>query len=105
MAGGPWLEGLLPALRDGARRVIAGAVAGAVAGPVVTFDLRRLYLHNLSLIGSSMHTRAHFASLADLARAGTVRPRIAGSYGLTELHAAQEEFRRGTHVGKIIVIP
>lgn len=101
MAGGPWLEGLLPALRDGARRVIAGAVAG----PVVTFDLRRLYLHNLSLIGSSMHTRAHFASLADPARTGTVRPRIAGSHRLTELHAAQEEFRRGTHVGKITVTP
>lgn len=101
VAGGPWLEQLLPALRDGARWVIAGAVAG----PVVTFDLRRLYLHNLSLIGSSMHTRAHFASLADLARAGTVRPRIAGNYRLTELHAAQEEFRRGTHVGKITITP
>ncbi|MFD9541519.1 zinc-binding dehydrogenase [Streptomyces sp. NPDC060022] len=101
VAGGPWLEQFLPALRDGARWVIAGAVAG----PVVTFDLRRLYLHNLSLIGSSMHTRAHFASLADLARAGTVRPRIAGNYRLAELHAAQEEFRRGTHVGKITITP
>ena len=101
VAGGPWLEQLLPALRDGARWVIAGAVAG----PVVTFDLRRLYLHNLSLIGSSMHTRAHFASLADLARVGTVHPRIAGSYRLTELHAAQEEFLRGTHVGKITITP
>ncbi|MGW7286419.1 zinc-binding dehydrogenase [Streptomyces sp. NPDC054847] len=101
VAGGPWLEQFLPSLRDGARWVIAGAVAG----PVVTFDLRRLYLHNLSLIGSSMHTRAHFASLADLARAGTVRPRIAGSYRLTDIHAAQDEFRRGTHVGKIIIVP
>jgi NADPH:quinone reductase-like Zn-dependent oxidoreductase len=101
VAGGPWLEHLLPALRDGARWVIAGAVAG----PVVTFDLRRLYLHNLSLIGSSMHTRAHFASLADLARTGAVRPRIAASYQLTELHAAQEEFLRGVHVGKITITP
>ncbi len=101
VAGGPWLEHLLPALHDGARWVIAGAVAG----PVVTFDLRRLYLHNLSLIGSSMHTRAHFAALAELARAGTVRPRIAGSFRLTDLHAAQEEFQRGTHVGKITVVP
>ncbi|MER5891910.1 zinc-binding dehydrogenase [Streptomyces sp. NPDC001876] len=101
VAGGPWLEQLLPVLRDGARWVIAGAVAG----PVVTFDLRRLYLHNLSLIGSSMHTRTHFASLAEMARSGTVRPRIAGNYRLGELHAAQEEFRRGTHVGKITVTP
>lgn len=101
VAGGPWLDRLLPALRDGGRWV----VAGAVAGPVVTFDLRRLYLHNVSLIGSSMHTRAHFAVLADLARTGDVRPRIAGSFPLEELHAAQEEFRRGAHVGKITVIP
>ncbi|GAB2443345.1 hypothetical protein GCM10027162_42980 [Streptomyces incanus] len=101
MAGGPGFERLLPTLRDGARRVIAGAVAG----PVVTFDPRRLYPHNLSLIGSSTHTRAHFASWADLARTGTVRPRIAGGHRLTELHAAQEEFRRGTHVGKITVTP
>jgi NADPH:quinone reductase-like Zn-dependent oxidoreductase len=101
VAGGPWVEQLLPALRDGGRWV----VAGAVAGPVVTFDLRRLYLHNISLIGSSMHTRAHFASLADLARTGSVRPWIAASYRLAELHDAQEEFRRGTHVGKITVTP
>lgn len=101
VAGGPWLERLLPTLRDGARWVIAGAVAG----PVIEFDLRRLYLHNLSLIGSSMHTRAHFAELAELARTGAVRPRIAAEYRLTDLHAAQDEFRRSTHIGKIVVTP
>jgi NADPH:quinone reductase-like Zn-dependent oxidoreductase len=101
VAGGPWLEHLLPALREGGRWVIAGAVAG----PVVSFDLRRLYLHNLSLVGSSMHTRAHFAALVELARSGAVRPRIAAGYRLGELHAAQEEFRRGTHVGKITITP
>lgn len=101
VAGGPWLELLLPALRDGGRWV----VAGAVAGPVVPFDLRRLYLHNISMIGSSMHTRAHFAELVSLARSGAVRPRIAATYPLRELHAAQEEFRLGAHVGKITVTP
>ncbi len=101
VAGGPWLERVLPALRDGARWVIAGAVAG----PVVSFDLRRLYLHNLSLIGSSMHTRAHFAELAELARTGALRPRIAARYPLSDIHAAQEEFRHGSLVGKIVVLP
>lgn len=101
VAGGPWLERLLPELRDGARWVIAGAVAG----PVVSFDLRRLYLHNISLIGSSMHTRAHFAELAELARTGTLRPRIAARYRLSDIHAAQEEFRRGSHIGKIVLTP
>lgn len=101
VAGGPWLERVLPELHDGARWVIAGAVAG----PVVSFDLRRLYLHNLSLIGSSMHTRAHFAELAELARTGTLRPRIAATYRLSDIHAAQEEFRHGSGVGKIVVVP
>lgn len=101
VAGGPWLERLLPALRENGRWV----VAGAVAGPVTTFDLRRLYLHNLRLIGSSMHTRAHFAALADLARTGTVRPRIAADFPLDDIHTAQKTFRDGTHVGKITIIP
>ncbi|MFH8925986.1 alcohol dehydrogenase catalytic domain-containing protein [Streptomyces pristinaespiralis] len=101
VAAGPWLERLLPTLRDGARWVIAGAVAG----PVVTFDLRRLYLHNLSLIGSSMHTRAHFAALADQARTGAVRPHIAARFPLHELRAAQEAFRDSARIGKIAVVP
>ncbi|KAB8161485.1 zinc-binding dehydrogenase [Streptomyces sp. 3MP-14] len=101
VAGGPWLARLLPALRENGRWVIAGAVAG----PVVTFDLRRLYLHNLRLIGSSMHTRAHFAALAELARTGNVRPRIAAGFPLADIHAAQKTFRDGRHVGKITIIP
>lgn len=101
VAGGPWLERLLPLLRDDGRWVIAGAVAG----PVVPFDLRRLYLHNLSLIGSSMHTRDHFATLVQVALAGSVHPRIAGRHALADIHEAQQQFREGTHVGKIVITP
>ena len=52
-----------------------------------------------------MHTRAHFTALADLARTGAVRPRIASSYRLAEIHTAQAAFLRGTHVGKIVLCP
>lgn len=48
IAGGPLIAQLMPLVRDDGRWVIAGAVGG----PVVTFDLRRLYLHNLT---SSAH--------------------------------------------------
>lgn len=101
VAGGPLLGQLLPALTDDGRWVIAGAVAGAV----VSFDLRRLYLHNRSLIGSSMHTRTHFALLAQAAREGHLHPRIAGRYRLSDIHRAQQAFLQGQHVGKIIVAP
>lgn len=101
VAGGPLINTVMPHVVDDGRWVIAGAVAG----PVVTFDLRRLYLHNLTLIGSSMHTREHFTQLVDLARAGTISPVIAGRHQLTDLHLAQQQFLKGHHVGKIVITP
>jgi NADPH:quinone reductase-like Zn-dependent oxidoreductase len=101
VAGGPGVEQLMPLLRDDGRWVIAGAVAG----PIVSFDLRRLYLHNLRLIGSSMHTREHFAKLVDVARTGSVHPRVAGRHTLADIHRAQEQFLERRHVGKIVITP
>jgi NADPH:quinone reductase-like Zn-dependent oxidoreductase len=99
--GGDPVTALLPTVRDGGRWIVAGALAGAV----VSLDLRRLYLHNIRLIGSSMHTPAHFARLAEAARRGTVAPRIAGRYALSEIHAAQRGFQTRTHVGKVVILP
>lgn len=99
VAGGPLLPSLLPLVRDDGRWVIAGAMAG----PVVELDLRRLYLHNVTLIGSSMHTRQHFAQLVESARDGVVEPVVAASYPLADIAAAQREFVRREHVGKIVL--
>ncbi|MDN5791206.1 MAG: zinc-binding dehydrogenase [Micrococcales bacterium] len=99
VAGGPLIAQLMPLIHDDGRWVIAGAVAG----PVVDFDLRRLYLHNISLIGSSMHTRDHFVTLVEAARSGTVHPVIAARYPLDDLATAQDQFTRSRHVGKLIV--
>ncbi len=91
----------LPLLREGGRWV----VAGALGGHGVSFDVRRLYLHNIQLIGSSMHTPAHFDLLMDLARRGEIRPVIAAVYPLGEAAAAQRELSRRRHVGKIVLHP
>lgn len=101
VVAGPQLPALLPTLRAGGRWV----VAGAVAGPVVSLDLRRLYLHDLRLIGSTMHAPAHFAVLAEQARAGRVRPRIAARFSLEEIRAAHHALEQRAHVGKIVVVP
>jgi NADPH:quinone reductase-like Zn-dependent oxidoreductase len=101
VASGPLLADLLPLLRDDGRWVIAGAVAGAL----VQLDLRRLYLHNIRLIGSSMYTRQHFAELVRTALAGTVRPPVAATHPLTSLPAAQQQFLHHNHMGKIVVRP
>jgi NADPH:quinone reductase-like Zn-dependent oxidoreductase len=101
VVGGPGLAELLPLLTDDGRWVIAGAIAG----PVVELDLRRLYLHSLRLVGSSMHTREDFAALVELARAGDVRPPIAARHPLRDIHRAQEEFATASHIGKIVLLP
>lgn len=101
VVGGPLLPTLLPGLRDGGRWV----VAGAVAGPVVSLDLRRLYLHDLRLIGSTMHAPAHFEVLAEQARSGSLRPQISARYALEDIGSAHAALEQRTHVGKIVVLP
>lgn len=78
-------------------------VAGAVAGPRVEIDLRRVYLGQQRIIGSSMHTPADFGRLVDLARRGRLAPVVAAVFDLGDLHAAHEAFASGRLVGKVVV--
>lgn len=91
----------LPLLREGGRWVIAGALGGYD----VTFDVRRLYLHNAQVIGSAMHTPRHFDILVDLARQAEIQPVIAATFPLDQAARAQEELARRRHVGKIVLHP
>lgn len=91
----------LPLLREGGRWVIAGALGGYE----VTFDVRRLYLHNGQVIGSAMHTPTHFDMLMDLARRAEIQPVVAAAFPLEQAAQAQEELARRGHVGKIIMNP
>lgn len=101
VVAGELVSEVLPLLREGGRWVIAGALGGHD----VTFDVRRLYLHNAQVIGSSMHTPTHFGLLMDLARRAEVRPVIAAAFPLTQAARAQEELSRREHVGKIVMHP
>ncbi|MGB9373050.1 MAG: zinc-binding dehydrogenase [Jiangellales bacterium] len=78
-------------------------VAGAIAGPVVTLDLRPLYLQQRQIIGSTMHTRRDFGALVERARRGEVSPPVAARFGLEQIHAAQQAMRRGSSLGKVVI--
>ncbi|GAA2059455.1 hypothetical protein GCM10009757_40700 [Streptomyces cheonanensis] len=80
-------------------------MAGALGGYDLTFDVRRLYLHNIQLIGSSMHTPTHFDLLMNLARQGDIGPPIAAVFPLEEAARAQEELAHRNHIGKIVLHP
>jgi NADPH:quinone reductase-like Zn-dependent oxidoreductase len=79
------------------------AVAGAIAGPHVSLDLRTLYLKDLCLLGCTIPAPEVFANLIGYIERGELRPVIAATYPLSEIVAAQAEFIRKAHVGKIVL--
>jgi NADPH:quinone reductase-like Zn-dependent oxidoreductase len=101
VVGGWAFEQLFPLLATGGRWV----TCGAVADPVVSLDLRQLYLHRRRLIGSTMHTPTQFRRLVDDACHGRIDPVVARTYPLTQIHAAQADFAEGDHVGKLVLLP
>ncbi len=92
---GEWID----ALRIGGRVV----VAGAIAGPVVAVDLRRVYLGQRRIIGSTMHDPATFRQLVELANAGAIHPPIAEVFPLERLADAQVAIRDSSSIGKIVL--
>lgn len=101
VVGGPAVGRLLEILRAGGRYV----VAGAIAGPVVTLDLRSIYLRHLELLGSTMAGRREFAAVVGHIETGHLRPLLAGTYPLAELVRAQRDFQAKRFVGKLVVVP
>jgi len=99
VVGGPDVGGWTEALRRGGRYV----TSGAIAGPIVEIDLRTLYLNDLELIGATVFPPEVFAGLVDLVNAGQVRPNVAATFPLADIHAAQEAFVRKEHVGNIVI--
>lgn len=101
VVGGETFEAVLPSLRTGGRLV----TAGAITGPMVTLDLRVLYLRQRQIIGSTMHTPDHFRTLMEAVRAATINPVVAATYPLDEIHAAQARFLEKDFTGKLVLIP
>ncbi len=101
VVAGPAVGQGLGLLRGGGRWVVAGALGGWA----VELDVRRLYLANLALVGSTMHTPRIFELLVQIARQGTVRPVVAATFDLEDVAEAQRELARRRHVGKLIVVP
>jgi NADPH:quinone reductase-like Zn-dependent oxidoreductase len=101
VVAGPALGRGLGLLRNGGRWVVAGALDGYA----VQLDVRRLYLANVSLIGSTMHTPRHFELLVEVARRGEVRPVVAATFPLEQIREAQVQLAERAHVGKLVVVP
>ncbi|WP_334061904.1 alcohol dehydrogenase family protein [Limimaricola cinnabarinus] len=97
LVGGPRWPELLNTLVLRGRYV----TSGAIAGPIVELDLRTLYLKDLTLIGSTRQDPRVFTDLISYIEAGEIKPVIAETYPLRDLHAAQTAFLEKSHMGKI----
>lgn len=101
VVGGPSWTGVLGVLGRGGRY----AIAGAIAGPIVEFDLRTLYLKDLTLLGCTSQHQDVFPKLVDLLERGTLYPVVAATYPLSAIAEAQRDFLAKRYVGKLVLIP
>lgn len=92
---------MIKLLRQGGRLTSSGAIAG----PVVEFDLRDLYLKDLSIIGTTAWSEPVFPNLVRYIENGELRPQVAATYPLQDIVKAQQEFEKKQHVGKIVLLP
>jgi NADPH:quinone reductase-like Zn-dependent oxidoreductase len=79
--------------------------SGAIAGPLVSLDMRTLYLKDLSVIGCTAWDSRVFPNLIHGIEQGDIRPLVAKIFPLAQIVDAQREFLEKKHVGKFIVIP
>ncbi len=101
LVGGDGWPALLDLLRRGGRYI----TAGAIAGPLVTLDLRTLYLKDLTLFGATYQVDEVFANLVSYIEAGEIRPTLAATYPLADIARAQEDFLAKAHTGKLVLLP
>lgn len=97
--GAPTLMASLRAARKGGRVL----TVGNSGGPRFEFDNRYLFAKHLSLIGSTMSTRAEFATVMGLVFAGRLRPLVDTVFPLAEVQAAHAHLDAGDVKGKLVL--
>ncbi len=101
VVGGPHWPALIDVLVRGGRYTCSGAIAG----PIVSLDLRTFYLRDLTFTGSTVIDPEVMPTLVRHIEAGRIRPVLAATYALEDLHEAQQAFVSKAHTGNIVVTP
>ncbi|MGI8818005.1 MAG: zinc-binding dehydrogenase [Gemmatimonadales bacterium] len=91
--------GSLRAVRRGGRVV----VCGATTGPMVDLDLRRLFWHQWSILGSTLGNRHEYAEIVRHAGEGRLWPVVDRVVPLAAGVDAFERLQRGDQLGKLFI--
>jgi NADPH:quinone reductase-like Zn-dependent oxidoreductase len=93
-----WDESL-GALGRGGRLV----TCGATSGPQASFDLRRLFWYQWTIMGSTMGNAAEYREVVGLLGTGELRPIVDRVFPFQDARAAFERLERGEQLGKIVI--
>ncbi|WP_237686350.1 zinc-binding dehydrogenase [Arthrobacter jiangjiafuii] len=80
-------------------------VAGATTGGLVSFDLNRVFLQHVSILGSSLGKVGDLRALARWFDTTGVKPMIDSVFPLDEAAAAVARLASGQAVGKVVIVP
>jgi NADPH:quinone reductase-like Zn-dependent oxidoreductase len=101
LVAGDGFPGLITCLKRGGRY----ATSGAIGGPLVSLDVRDLYLKDLTFVGGTAQAADTMANLVRYIEAGDIKPLVARTFPLSEIHEAQDVFLQKTFVGKLVLLP
>ena len=76
---------------------------GATSGPEASFDLRRLFWHQWSFLGSTMGSNAEYRAVAALAQEGLFRPVVDRVVPLDHAVDAYRRLATGAQAGKLVI--
>jgi NADPH:quinone reductase-like Zn-dependent oxidoreductase len=89
----------LRSLRRGGRLLICGSTSG----PMVSIDLRRLFWHQWSILGSTLGTRREYDEIVRLAGTGKLWPVVDQVVPLKQGAQAFDRLQRGEQLGKLVI--
>lgn len=89
----------LRCLRRGGRLV----TCGATSGPQVGLDLRRLFWHHWSILGSTMGNASEYQEIVRRLGKGELRPVVDRVYPMKQARQAYERLAKGEQLGKVVV--
>ena len=98
-AGAASWDESLRSLRRGGRLV----TCGATTGPHVSLDLRRLFWHHWSILGSTMGNAAEYAEIVRRLGQGELRPVVDRVFPMDRVREAYERLAKGQQLGKVVV--
>jgi zinc-binding alcohol dehydrogenase/oxidoreductase len=77
-------------------------ICGATSGPNPPAQLHRIWWKQLTILGSTMGTRADFEGVYELVKSGRAKPIVDRVFPLAEAAAAHEHLEAGRQLGKVV---